>query len=319
MVMLAFPTFRDVLAARERIASHLPVTPTRNYPALDRRAGCEVWVKHENHQPVGAFKVRGGVNLVACLSDEERAGGVLGASTGNHGLSIAFAANRFAVKAKIFVPEGANAVKVERIRDLGAEVVVGGADFDEARETCAAHAAATGGRYIHSGDEPLLIAGVATLTVELLEIAPDLDAIVVPVGGGSGAAGAVIAAGTLAPSTEIIGVQSDAAPTAHDAWRAGEPRSGTTSTFAEGLATRESFDLPQSILRDGLSDFLLVSDDDIRAAMVVMIETTQNLVEAAGAAALAAVLRYADRFAGRKVGVIASGGNVTVDQLRAIL
>jgi threonine dehydratase len=276
-------------------------------------------VKHENHQPVGAFKVRGGVNLVACLSDEEREAGVLGASTGNHGLSIAFAANRFGVKATIFVPEGANSVKVDRIRDLGAAVVVGGADFDEAREACARHAAQSGGRYIHSGDEPLLIAGVATQTLELLESVPELDAIVVPVGGGSGAAGAVIAAAGLSPHTEIIGVQSEAARTAYDAWRAGEPRSGTTATFAEGLATRQSFDLPQRILKGGLSDFLLVSDDEIRGAMLMMIETTQTLVEAAGAAALAAVLRDAGRFAGRRVGVIASGGNVTVDQLRAIL
>ncbi|HUR50309.1 MAG TPA: pyridoxal-phosphate dependent enzyme [Acidimicrobiales bacterium] len=308
-----------MIAARQRIAAHLPVTPTRNYPALDRRAGCEVWVKHENHQPVGAFKVRGGVNLVACLSDAERQAGVLGASTGNHGLSIAFAAKRFGVGARIFVPDGANPVKVGRIGDLGAQVVVGGTDFDEARQACADYAAEHGGRYIHSGDEPLLIAGVATETVELLEAAPELDAIVVPVGGGSGAAGAVIAAAAMSPRAEVIGVQSEAARTAHDAWRAGERRSGTTNTFAEGLATRESFDLPQQILKGGLHDFVLVSDDEICAAMLVMIETTQNLVEGAGAAALAAVLRYPDRFAGRKVGVIASGGNVTVDQLRAIL
>ena len=276
-------------------------------------------MKHENHQPVGAFKVRGGVNLVACLTPEERTAGVLGASTGNHGLSVAFAAQRFGVHATIFVPEGANPVKVERIRDLGAEVVVTGADFDEAREACADHAAVKGGRYIHSGDEPLLIAGVATQTVELLEAAPDLDAVVVPVGGGSGAAGAVIAAAAMAPQVEVIGVQSDAARTAHDAWRERTPKSGTTSTFAEGLATRESFDLPQRILAGGLTEFVLVSDDDIRAAMVLMIETTQNLVEAAGAAALAAVMRHRERFAGRRVGVVASGGNVTLEQLRALL
>lgn len=313
------PTFADVLGARERIAPHLPVTPTRNYPALDRRAGCEVWVKHENHQPVGAFKVRGGVNLVSCLSADETKVGVLGASTGNHGLSIAFAAQRFGTRATIFVPAGANPVKVERIRDLGADVMVGGDDFDEARVACEEHARETGGRYVHSGDEPLLIAGVGTLTLEVLEAVPDFDAIVVPVGGGSGAAGATIVAAQLKPGVDVIGVQSDAARTAYDAWRSGKPQSGETTTFAEGLATRTSFDLPQSILAKGLADFVLVSDDDIRGAMVSFIETTQNLVEAAGAAALAAVLRYPDRFAGRKVGVIASGGNVTLDQLRAVI
>lgn len=317
--MIAPPTFEDVLAARERIAPWLPVTPTRNYPGLDRLAGCELWVKHENHQPVGAFKVRGGVNLVACLDDTERAAGITGASSGNHGSSIAFAGNRFGVPATVFMPEGANEVKVSRIRDLGAQIVFAGRDFDDAREACAEYSAERGARYIHSGDEPLLIAGVGTGALELLEAAPPLDAIVVPIGGGSGAAGAVLAASGFSPHTEVIGVQSESAPTAYEAWLAGEARNGTCTTFAEGLATRSSFDLPQQMLRGALADFVLVSDEEIRASMLALIDQTQNLIEAAGAAPLAAVLRYRERFEGKRVGIIASGGNITLAQLRELL
>lgn len=317
--MIATPDFDDVLAARERIAPWLPPTPARNYPGLDRLAGCELWVKHENLQPVGAFKVRGGVNLVACLSDSERRAGITGASTGNHGSSIAFAGQRFGVPTTVFVPEGANEVKVERMQDLGAEIVFHGHDFDEAREACAAYARETGARYIHSGDEPLLIAGVATAALELLEAAPGLDCIVVPVGGGSGAAGAILAAGGVSPDTAIIGVQSSAAPTAYEAWRSGEPKAGESTTFAEGLATRTSFDLPQKMMKEGLADFVLVSDDDIRAAMLAYLDRAQTLTEAAGAAALAAVLADPVRFAGRRIGVIASGGNITLTQLRDLL
>jgi threonine dehydratase len=295
------------------------VTPTRNYPGLDRMAGCELWVKHENHQPVGAFKVRGGVNLVACLNDSERAAGITGASSGNHGSSIAFAGNRFGVHTTVFVPEGANEVKVARIRDLGAAVVFAGRDFDDAREACEEYSSRHGSRYIHSGNEPLLIAGVGTGALELLEGAPPLDALVVPIGGGSGAAGAILATSGVSPATEAIGVQSESAPTAYEAWRSGEPRAGQSTTFAEGLATRSSFDLLQQMLRGGLADFFLVSDDEIRAAMLAFIDHTQNLCEAAGAAALAGVLSQPKRFAGKRVGTIASGGNITLSQLRELL
>jgi threonine dehydratase len=313
------PSLRDVLAARRRIAPHLPQTPAYRYPVLGERLGCEAWVKHENHLPGGAFKVRGGVNLVACFSEDERAAGVAGASTGNHGTSVAFAAQRFGVRAVICVPESANPVKVARMRDLGAEIVFHGDSFDDARRYCERLAAERGLRYIHSGDEPLLIAGVATSTLELIEAVPDVDVIVVPVGGGSGAAGACIVAAAANPGLEVIGVQSEAAPAAYNAWRTGDAVEVKSQTFAEGLATSTAFSLPQRILREGLADFLLVSDDDIRAAMVLLIDATQNLGEAAGAAALAAVMRHPDRFAGRRVAMVCSGGNVSLEQLRAVL
>jgi len=194
MSELTTPTFADVLAARDRIAPHLRPTPLYRYPVLSELVGAEVWVKHENHQPVGAFKVRGGVNLVAQLSEDERRRGLVTASTGNHGQSIAFAAGLHDVKATICVPEQANPVKVGAIRALGAEIVEHGRDFDDAREHCERLAAEHGYRYVHSANEPDLISGVGTIALEILEEQPGTDVVVVPLGGGSGVAGACIVA-----------------------------------------------------------------------------------------------------------------------------
>ena len=304
-----------MLAARQRIAPYLRPTPLYRYPALDAMTGTRAWIKHENHQPVGAFKVRGGVNLVSQLDADERRRGVIAASTGNHGQSVAYASDLFGVRAVICMPEQANPVKVESMRALGAEVVFRGRDFDEAREYCEKRAAEDGYRYIHSGNEPSLIAGVATCTLEIIEAQPDIDVIVVPVGGGSGAAGACVVAKAVRPSIEVIGVQSEAAPAAYRSWQARSLVEDTTSTFAEGLATRTAFELPQHILRELLDDFVLVSEEALRTATRLMISTTRNLVEPAGAAALAAVLDGPGRFAGRKVALICSGGNISPAQL----
>ena len=313
------PTFTDVLEARHRIALHLRPTPLHSYPAIDELVGTEVLVKHENHQPVGAFKVRGGVNLVAQLDEDEQERGVVTASTGNHGQSIAFAAARSGVPATVCVPVGANPVKVSAIRGLGARIVAHGHDFDDAREHCELLAERDGLRYIHSGNEPHLIAGVATHTLEILEERPDTEVVIVPIGGGSGAAGACIVAGAVNPEVEVIGVQSAQAPAAFRSWRERRLVEDTTETFAEGLATRTAFELPQRILWDHLDDFVLVTDDEIRSAQRAMIESTRNLVEAAGAAPLAAALGLRDRLAGRTVAIILSGGNASPDQLRDLL
>jgi threonine dehydratase len=315
MVASQVPDLADVLAARQRIAPYLQPTPLYRYPTLDALTGMQVWVKHENHQPVGAFKVRGGVNLVSQLGADERRRGVIAASTGNHGQSVAYAADLFGVRALICMPEQANPVKVESMRALGAEVIFHGRDFDEAREYCEEQAAEHGYRYIHSGNEPALLAGVATCTVEILQARPDIEVIVVPVGGGSGAAGACVAAKAVRSSVEVIGVQSEAAPAAYRSWQARTLVEDTTSTFAEGLATRTAFELPQRILRNLLDDFVLVSEDALKAATRLMIEKTRNLVEPAGAAALAAVLHSPQRFAGRKTAIICSGGNISPAQL----
>ena len=313
------PTFADVLDARTRIAPHLLRTPLREYPPLGRLVDATVFVKHENHLPTGAFKVRGGINLVSQLSEDERRRGVVASSTGNHGQSIALGARLFGVKATICVPENANPVKVAAMRDLGAEVVSSGVDFDEARELAEQLSIEHGFRYVHSGNEPLLIAGVATATLELLEDEPHIDTIIVPVGGGSGAAGAAIVAKTLNPSIRVIGVQSDAAPAAFRSWRERALLEDEMKTFAEGLATRVAFELPQRIMWELLDDFVLVGDDAIRAAQRAMIESTRNLIEAAGASPLAAALQLRDELAGRHVALIASGGNASPDQLRELL
>ena len=313
------PTLADVQEARRRIAPHLQPTPLYPNGALSELVGTEVFVKHENHLPIGAFKVRGGVNLVSQLSEDERRSGVVTASTGNHGQSIAFAAGRFGVRAIVCVPEGANPVKLASMERLGAELVVHGRDFDEAREHCEALAREHGYRYIHSGNEPHLIAGVGTATLELLETEPDIDVVIVPVGGGSGAAGACIAGKSTRPGLEVIGVQSSAAPAAYRSWKARELLDDRMETRAEGLATRVAFELPQRIMWEHLDDFVLVDEDELDKAVLLMIEGTRNLVEPAGAAPLAAALRLRERLAGKKVALILSGGNISPDQLRAIL
>ncbi len=317
--MTPIPTFADVLDARRTIAPHLGPTPLYRWPGLDALVGTETWVKHENHQPVGAFKVRGGVNLVARLSPEERARGVVTASTGNHGQSIAFASRLFGVRAIVCVPDGANPVKVAAIEALGGEIVVAGRDFDEARVRCEELAAERGYRYVHSGNEPHLIAGVATETLEILEARPDVDVIVVPIGGGSGAAGACIAAKAVRKEIEVIGVQSEAAPAAHRAWKERRLVEDRMETIAEGLATRVAFELPQRILWEHLDEFVLVTDDELRAAVVSMLDHTRNLVETAGAAPLAAALRLKHRLAGKRVALVCSGGNITRAQLAEVL
>jgi threonine dehydratase len=313
------PTLADVLEARRSIARYLRPTPLYGYASLDELLGTEVFVKHENHQPVGAFKVRGGVNLVSRLTPDERRRGVIAASTGNHGQSIAFAARLFGVQATICVPEAANPVKVASMRGLGAELVFHGRDFDAAREHCEQLASKHGFRYVHSGNEPLLIAGVATQTLEILEEQPGIEVVIVPIGGGSGAAGACIVAKSVNPEVRVIGVQSDAAPAAYRSWRERRLVDDRMGTFAEGLATRSPFELPQRILWRLLDDFVLVSDDEIRSAQAQLIETTRNLVEAAGAAPLAAALRLRNQLVGKRVALIASGGNVSLEQLLDLL
>jgi threonine dehydratase len=313
------PTLADVYAARLRIAPHLRPTPLYAYGALSELVGAEIFVKHENHLPIGAFKVRGGVNLVSQLSDGERRSGVVTASTGNHGQSIAFAAGLFGVKAIVCVPEGANPVKLAAMERLGAELVIHGRDFDDAREHCEGLAREHGYRYIHSGNEPHLIAGVGTGTLEALETQPDLDVVIVPIGGGSGAAGACIAGKGIRPELEVIGVQSSAAPAAYRSWQSRQLLEDRMETRAEGLATRVAFELPQRILWERLDGFVLVDEDELERAVVRMIEGTRNLVEPAGAAPLAAALQLRDRLAGRKVALILSGGNISPGQLSEIL
>jgi threonine dehydratase len=313
------PTFQDVLKARAVITGYLSRTPLYRYASLCQLLGCEVYVKHENHQPVGAFKVRGGINLVSQLSDDERRRGVVTASTGNHGQSVAYAARLFGVEATIVVPEGANPGKVEAMRGLGAHIIFHGRDFDEARERCEALALDQGYRYIHAGNEPLLIAGVGTETLEVMEDQPDIEVIIVPIGGGSGASGACIVAKAINPAIQVIGAQAEQAPAAYRSWKARRLVEDKMETMAEGLATRTAFALPQSILWGLLDDFVLVSEEEIYRAIVLYLQKTHNLAEGAGAAPLAAAMKMRERLRGCKVALILSGGNLSLEQLRVAL
>jgi threonine dehydratase len=281
--------------------------------------GATVHVKHENYQPIGAFKVRGGINFMAHLSAGERAAGVVTASTGNHGQSIAYAAKLFGVQANIIVPEGANAVKVAAMESLGAKVIFHGRDFNAAKDHCEYLAQTEGLRYISSGDEPLLVAGVGTHTLEILEAEPDIEMVIVPVGGGSGAAGACLAAKAVNPAIRVIGVQAEKAPSAYLTWKNRSATESFIETAAEGLQTRAPFMMPQQILWDKLDDFVLVSDEAMMEAVRVYLEKAKTLAELAGAAPLAAAMEMPDLVRGKKIALILSGGNITPEQLRQVL
>lgn len=318
--MLAEPTYTDVLEALPRVHAVLAPTLLHRWPGLAERLGCELYLKHENHQPVGAFKVRGGINLVGTLSDEERAAGILGVSTGNHGQSLAFATKHFGVRCTIVVPRGNNPDKNRAIRELGAELIEHGRDFDEAREYVDALVREHGGRYVHSANEPKLIAGVGTMAWEIFERLPEPDAIVVPIGLGSGVCGTCLVAAERRPSTEIIGVQAEGAAAVARSWQSGgwveEPRA---ETWAEGVATRVPAQMTLGIMRRLMSDVILVRDEEMRAATGLILKYTHNLAEGAGAAAVAAILANPERFRGRTVVAILSGGNLDLKQLPAIL
>ena len=309
------PTLRDVYEAKKTIATHIPRTPLHFSPGLSEVLDAQVYLKHDEYLPLGAFKARGGINLLAHLSQEERSRGVITASTGNHGQSIASACRLFGVRAIIALPEEANPLKVAMLRSLGAELIFHGANFDEAKDYCERLAAEEGYRYIHPANEPLLIAGVATQTLEVIEDLPDVEAIILPLGGGSTASGACVVAKAVDPRIQVMAVQSEAAPGGYLYWKQGEPVEGPVETFAEGLATKVGYELPQSILRQHLDDFVLVSDDEIRKAMGLLVEKAHTLAEGAGAAALAGAFKRREQLKGKKVSITVSGANTTIPQL----
>ena len=313
------PTLSDVIEARRRIAPHVFRTPLHHYLSLDKLLDAEVHVKHENHQRLGVFKVRGGINLVSQLSGEETRHGLTTASSGNHGQSIAYAASVFGLKAIIAVPEGANPGKVESIRNLGADVVFHGRNYDEARDHIKRVSKEESFGYVDAVNEPRLIAGVATYSLEIFEDLPLVDVIVVPVGGGSGACGACIVAKTINPKVRVIGVQAASAPAAYLSWKRGGIVEAPMETEAEGLATKTGYELTQGILRDLLDDFILVTEEEMQRAIVLHLQMTHNLTEHAGAASLAAALKIKDRLQGKKVVLVISGGNISMQHLRAAL
>jgi len=316
---MPIPSLNDVYTARARIAGAIEPTPLLRHALLTEESGLDLRVKHENHNPTGAFKVRGGANLVAALSPQERRG-VITATTGNHGQSIALACGREGVPCTIVVPLGNNPEKNAAMRALGAELIEFGKDFDEAREKVEELQAARGLRYVHSANEPLLIAGVATYALEIFEAQPDTDVILVPIGGGSGACGCCIVRGALGSSARVIGVQAQRADAFARSWHTGTRVVGERAdTFAEGMATRVTFDLTFGILRQQLDAVVTLSEEELREGVRLALRTTHNLAEGAGAASLAAAMKLRGELAGKKVVCVMSGGNIDAATLTRVL
>ncbi|HYR77568.1 MAG TPA: threonine/serine dehydratase [Pyrinomonadaceae bacterium] len=337
------PNFADILAAREFIAPYLPKTPLVRVEKLSQLLGCDYYAKLENLQPVGAFKVRGGVNLVGTLvstacgsgwvtAGEEKHLRLVSASTGNHGQSIAYAGRLFGAKVIIYAPEqNINESKMQAMRDLGAEVRLYGRDFDETRLEAERVAQAEGFRFVHSANEPKLIAGVGTMALEIFADLPDVDVIICPAGGGSCASGNCIVAKQVKPDTRIIATQSEQAPAMWHAWknRSLDPYP-TMKTEHEGLATRVPFEMTNKILWDLLDDFVLVSDEEINDAIRLLARHAKQVAEGAGAASLAAALKLRDQkrgssptlregLRGQKVVGILTGGNIPLERFARVM
>jgi threonine dehydratase len=314
------PTYADIVAAAPAVHRYLKPTPLYEWPALSQLLDCRYFLKHENHTPTTAFKVRGGINLVSRLPDEQKRKGVIGCTTGNHGQSLAYACRLFSVRCVLVVPANNNPDKNAAMRALGAELIEHGRDYDEAREHCEQICRREGLRYVHSANEPDLIAGVGTYALEIFDELPSPDVILVPIGLGSGICGAAIVAAERGPKTRVIGVQSELAPAVTLSWRTGKPvETESPKTFAEGMATRVSASMTLEIMRRLVQDIVLVSDDELRSAVRLLLRLTHNLAEGAGAASTAAALRLKDQLVGKTVVGVLSGGNLDLRELERIL
>ncbi len=312
-------TVDDVRAAEARIRPHLAPTPMRHYPLLDALVGhgIEVWVKHENHHPTQSFKIRNGLNTVLGRDEASRRRGIIAASTGNHGLGVAYAGKLTGTPVTICVPEGNNPEKNAGIRALGAELVEVGTRYDATIAACAAMAAERGMTIAHSTNDPLVLAGAGTMTLEILAQAPPLDALVIALGGGSQAVGALTVAAARQPGLRVYAVGASGAPAQYESWRRGERLTGqAVQTFAEGIATGAAYELTFETLRVGLAGFVTVTDEALYAAIRDLIRVTQNLPEGAGAAGLAGLRELAPELAGRRVGIVMCGGNLAERELR---
>jgi len=313
----------DARAAQQRIAAFLSPTPLHHHAMLDAEVGhgLRVLVKHENFHPTGSFKVRNGLAFMTALPERQRARGVVAATRGNHGLGIAYASRAFGARATICVPVGNNPEKNAGMRALGARLIEEGRDYDESVLVAQQLVERDGATLAHSTNDPHVLAGAATLSLELFSQAKDpLDALVVAVGGGSQAVGAITAARALSPNTRVFGVQAARASACHDSWHAREPRTtASADTFADGLATRSTYDLTFPALLEGLTGFVTVTESEIAEAVRLMLRTTHTMVEGAGAAGLAGLVRLAPKLAGARVAIIASGGNIDAETLSRVV
>ncbi len=317
--MLSMLTQSDIEHAGRIVYEAMPPTPQYTWPLLCNEAGCEVWLKHENHTPTGAFKVRGGLVHMHMRKQRGEVGGVITATRGNHGQSIPYAAKRVGVTSTIVVPLGNSSEKNAAMRALGADLIEAGGDFDEARET-AMRLSRERQLDMVASFHPELVMGVATYAQELMRAAGTLDAIYVPIGLGSGICGNIAMRDLLGIRTEIVGVVAERAAAYAVSWERGEPvPTNSAATFADGVAVRipnkDAFD----IIRKGADRIVRVSEDEIAAAMRIIYFATHNIAEGAGAAAYAALLNERSKMSGKRVGVILSGGNIDADKFAAVL
>ncbi|HXK11150.1 MAG TPA: threonine/serine dehydratase [Vicinamibacteria bacterium] len=321
--MSAWPiALDDVKAARERLRPHLAPTPLRSYSALDEAVGegVRVLVKHENFQPTGAFKVRNGVSALTLLRPEQLSRGVVAATRGNHGLGLAWAARRLGAPATVCVPVGNNPEKNAAVRGLGARLVEEGRDYDESVAAAERLVREEGLHLVHSTNDRAVVAGAGTLTLEMLEEAPGLEALVFSVGGGSQAVGGLTVTRAVKAGLPVYAVQAAGASAIHDAWHLGRPVSRPSAdTFADGLATRNTYPFTFPALREGLAGFVTATDAEIAHAVRLLLATTHTLVEGAGAAGLAGLLKLREALAGRTVGIVLSGANIDRATLGRVL
>nr|ABZ10148.1 putative Pyridoxal-phosphate dependent enzyme [uncultured marine microorganism HF4000_APKG10H11] len=310
--------FKDVIAARKIIYDHIKPTPLRYYAELSDYLGFNSYIKHENHLPTNSFKIRGGINLLKHLS-KTNIKGVITASRGNHGQSLAYSSMLENIKCKIVVPYGNNPEKNVAIKSFNAELIEYGNDFDEAREY-SEKLVTNKFLYIHPCNEPKLIAGVATQTLEILTDLPEVDTIILPLGGGTEVAGAIIVAKKLKPEVEIIGVQAELAPAYYLSWKTGNiVKTKSANTIADGLATKMPYELPSSIIMGNINEIITVTEDEIKRSIIKLYQTTHNLAEGAGAASLAAGNKIKHKLKNKNVVMILSGGNLDLKTFKSIL
>ncbi len=314
-------TIRDILSARHRVGSWFYHTPLQHDHVLGKRCGCELYLKLESHQHTGSFKVRGALNRIATLPPEERSKGVVTASMGNHGLGVAYAARVYGgIPATIFLPHNAPKAKIDKLVGLGADIRFAGDSYESAHHAADAFQQDHGMPYVPAYDDPMVIAGQGTIGVEIMEDLPDVDVIVVPIGGGGLSAGIAVAAKTLNPRVKVVGVQPDASPAAYLSFRDGYPYEEyeASATIADGLAGGYGR-VPFEIARDLIDDVLVVSESDIRHSVRALLEFSQEVVEGSGAAAIAPLLSGQLRLPGQKVVVVLSGHNIDGSVLRSVL
>lgn len=310
--MLSLP---NALSARHILRKFLSPTPLRQYKSIDRIVGAQLFVKHENHNPTGTFKIRGGINLMHHL----KAMGVKGVttySTGNHGTSVATSARMFGLAAVVVVPKKSNPLKVQSIKDAGAELIEYGIDFEESSEKVAQLVRERELYFVHPANEVHLINGVATEFIEILEMVPDLDTMIIPIGAGSEAAAAITVLKQIRPDIEIIAVQAQASSAAYQSWKEKKIISAPNTTFAGGVATGTAYEVPFSLYKDALTDFVLLTENELYQGIALAAHHTRNLTEGAGSACLRAAIKIRDRLRGKKVAIQMSGGNASGSELQ---